>query len=69
MGGISQTQPSGTVPVPTSISVQAQEYLAGPAQFSDEEPPDDLSDVGGWLRYVETRDRVLAERLGEMMAP
>jgi epsilon-lactone hydrolase len=65
MGGTSQRESSGTtpVPVPTSISVQAQEYLAGSAQYGDEEPPSDLSDVEGWLRYVETRDRVLAERL------
>jgi len=71
MGGISQVGPSGrvSVPVPTSISVQAQDYLAGPAQYGDNEPPDDLSDVEGWLSYVEGRDRVLAERLGQLLPP
>jgi monoterpene epsilon-lactone hydrolase len=55
------------MPVPTSISMQAQKYLAGPAQYGEEEPPSDLSDVEGWLRYIRTRDQVLAEYLGQFM--
>jgi acetyl esterase/lipase len=67
MGETPQVESSGRPPVPTSISAPAREYLATSAPYGDEAPPDDLSDVEGWLRYIETRDRVIAERLGQFM--
>ncbi len=54
-------------PIPTSISAPAQQYLSTPAPFGDDEPPSDLSDIGAWLRYIETRDRFVSERLGNAL--
>jgi acetyl esterase/lipase len=67
---MSETSPSGasgTIPIPTSISEQAQQYLSTPAPFGDDEPPSDLSDVGAWLRYIETRDSFVSERLAQAL--
>ena len=62
MGETSQVKSPGRPPVPTSISVQAQQYLSSPPAYGNREPPNDLSDVEAWLRYIEARDSVLLER-------
>ena len=67
MGETSLTGPSGKIPIPTSISAEAQHYLSTPAPFGDDEPPSDLSDVEAWLRYIETRDNFVAERLAQAL--
>ena len=53
-------------PVPTSISEQAQRYLAAPPRFGDETAPTDLTDTDAWLRYVQERDAVIVEAIGAM---
>jgi len=67
MGETSQAASSGIVPIPTSISEQAQRYLSSPAPFGDDQPPNDLSDVEAWLRYIQKRDGLVAERLAQAM--
>jgi monoterpene epsilon-lactone hydrolase len=67
MSEISQNEASERAPTPSSISAQAQQYLSTPAPFGDNEPPNDLSDVAAWLRYIETRDGFVAERLSQAM--
>jgi acetyl esterase/lipase len=67
MSEISQDEASDRAPTPSSISAQAQQYLLTAAPFGDNEPPNDLSDVAAWLRYIETRDGYVAERLSQGM--
>src|SRR5579863_1901788 len=59
--------PSSKVPVPSSISPEAQQYLASAVAFGDGAPPADLGDVAGWIGYVEARDRQISERLGSAL--
>ena len=61
-----QLNPS-RVPLPASVSEQARQYLSAASPYGDLEPPTDLFDVKAWLRYVETRDHVIAERLGQAL--
>jgi acetyl esterase/lipase len=49
-------------PVPSGVSDAARAYLSSASPFGDAGPPDDLADVDGWLRYVEARDAMLAQR-------
>jgi monoterpene epsilon-lactone hydrolase len=50
-------------PIPTTVSEQAQRFLATPftARRRDELP---LDDVDGWLRQIEATDAYLVERFG-----
>jgi epsilon-lactone hydrolase len=64
---MADTTPRLVPPVPPGISEQAQKYLATGNPFGDSEPPEDLADVEGWLRFVGERDKnvetALAARL------
>jgi acetyl esterase/lipase len=54
-------------PVPASVSEEAQRYLGAEQPFGGAQPPDDLRDTDGWLRYVEERDRVLGATLASRL--
>jgi hypothetical protein len=49
-------------PLPAGVSDAARAYLAHTVPFGDAAPPDDLDEVDGWLRYVEARNAMLAQR-------
>lgn len=51
------------VPVPTSVSEQAQQYLATPPPYGDSGPPGDLEDSDAWLRYVAERDALITSAM------
>lgn len=53
---MTDTTPRPMPPVPLGISEQAQQYLALGNPYGHSEPPDDLNDVDGWLRFVGQRD-------------
>jgi hypothetical protein len=49
-------------PVPSSVSEQAQQFLATTSAFgSVAAPPQDPSDIDGWLQYVEVADEMLTQ--------
>lgn len=53
-------------PVPTSISEEAQRYLAAPPAYFDESEPTDLTDAEAWLRYIEGRNAVITQAVAAM---
>ena len=59
--------PSSKVPVPSSISPEAQRYLSSENPFGDSPEPADLADTQAWIRWVESRDRVIVERLESLL--
>ena len=62
-----QLRNASGVPLPTSITPEAQRYLSGPPAYGDENPPTDLTDIEAWLLYVESRNSVVAKALGAVM--
>ena len=59
--------PSSKVPVPSGISPEAQQYLSSADPFGDSTTPADLADAQAWIGWVESRDRMIASRLGSML--
>jgi epsilon-lactone hydrolase len=49
--------PARAIPVPTSISPEAQAYLASPAVPSSEYPP--MQDLAGWRKLVASMDELI----------
>jgi monoterpene epsilon-lactone hydrolase len=66
---MSQPQPgkASGIPLPNSISPEARRYLSGSPAYGDDKPPTDLTDIEAWLKYVESKDAVVAEALGAAM--
>jgi epsilon-lactone hydrolase len=58
---------SSVVPLPTSISPQALQYLSASSAYGEDNPPADLTDVEAWLSYVESKNAVIAKALGAAM--
>jgi acetyl esterase/lipase len=58
-----RTQP----PIPSSVSEQAQRFLAGEIALETTVPP--LDDVDGWLRRIEATDRYIVERFSGLEFP
>ena len=54
-------------PIPSSVSEQAQRFLANPIASQKASPA--LDDVDGWLRQIDSQDQYLAERLGGVELP
>jgi epsilon-lactone hydrolase len=67
MSETAQNEAPARAPIPSSISAPAQQYLSTTNPFGDDEPPDDLSDVAAWQRYIATRDGYVAERISQVM--
>jgi acetyl esterase/lipase len=63
------TKKQSKVPVPSGISPEAQQYLSSADPFGDTAPPAADADAEAWLSWVESRDRVIVERLGSMLPP
>ena len=55
------------VPIPTSVSEQAQSFLATPYVEREERPA--LDDTKAWIRQIEDTDRMLLERFGAHELP
>ena len=55
------------VPIPTSVSEQAQSFLAAPYVGREERPA--LDDTKAWIRQIEETDRMLLERFGAHELP
>src|SRR5437016_2748049 len=55
-------------PLPSSVSEEARQYLAGPPFLDTSGRPTDLSDTEGWIRYVKSKDEQLATRLARVTA-
>src|SRR5215468_1044352 len=54
MNEVSETALRPRPPVPSGLSLEAQDYLASiPAFFGEATCPTDPSDVEGWLAYVD----------------
>jgi monoterpene epsilon-lactone hydrolase len=54
-------------PIPSSVSEQAQRFLANPIASQEASPA--LDDVDGWLRQIDQRDEYLSDRLGGLEFP
>jgi epsilon-lactone hydrolase len=59
--------PSSKVPVPSGLSPQARQYLTSADPYGDSPEPTDVADSQAWIRWVESRNRVLVERIGSML--
>ena len=53
-------------PIPTSISAEAQRYLAAPSTYGTEPEPTDLRDTDAWLRYIDGRNAVITQAVAAM---
>jgi epsilon-lactone hydrolase len=63
----SQLGDGSGIPLPTSISPEALQYLSGSPAYGDDSPPADLTDTEAWLQYVKSRNNIVAEALGKAM--
>jgi epsilon-lactone hydrolase len=54
-------------PIPSSVSEQAQRFLAQEMRIDNSAPP--LEDVEGWLRRIEATDRYIVERFAGLESP
>lgn len=61
--------PPSKVPVPRSVSPEAQRYLSNEDPYGDGGPPEDLTDTRAWIDWVESRDRAIVGRIGSMLPP
>jgi monoterpene epsilon-lactone hydrolase len=59
--------PARTIPVPKTISEQAQAFLSGPGVPYSEEP--DPSDIEAWRQYAAQGNAMMAEMTKAMAAP
>jgi epsilon-lactone hydrolase len=64
---VSSVTTRSEVPVPTSVSDRAREFLAAPP--ADQGTLPELGDTEGWLRWVERANERLLERLGGLAMP
>ena len=55
------------IPIPASISEQAQQFLTAMSVDRDDETPTDLSDTEAWLQYVEEKDAFITEHIKAFM--
>ena len=64
---MSETAGRPQPPIPTSVSEQAQKFLAVPPRTL--ETPPALEDTDAWLRQIQATDKYLLERLGGFEFP
>jgi acetyl esterase/lipase len=66
---MSEASKRPALPVPTSVSEQAQQFLAAGNPYAEEARTPGLDDVDGWLRYIQGRDQMLVERFSAFDFP
>jgi len=57
------------IPVPVGISPEAREYLLTVDPFGAETPPTDSADPEVWTTWIDSRNRLIVERIGSMLPP
>jgi acetyl esterase/lipase len=60
---MTDSTPRPRPPIPAGLSDEARQYLAITDPFGDARPPTGLTDVDGWLSYIESRNVLLEKNL------